>query len=101
MQWLNKIVDGAVSRKPKGEILVESGSAPSGTYHFGHLRELLIADAILLEIQHRGRQARHVHFVDDLDALRKVPVNVPENIAEYIGHPLCDVPAPDGSDRSY
>jgi lysyl-tRNA synthetase class 1 len=101
MQWLNQIVDELVARHPEGEILVESGSAPSGSYHLGHLREFLTPDAIYMELKRRGRQARHIHFVDDLDALRKVPFNVPAEYEQYLGMPICDIPAPDGSDRSY
>lgn len=101
MNWLNQIVDELVARHPEGEILVESGSAPSGSYHLGHLREFLTPDAIYVELKRRGRQARHIHFVDDLDAFRKVPHNVPAEYEQYLGMPLCDVPAPDGSDRSY
>jgi lysyl-tRNA synthetase class 1 len=101
MQWLNKIVDELIARHPDGEILIESGASPSGTYHIGHLRELLTCDAILLELQRRGRTARHIQFVDDLDALRKIPYNVDSSYDKYLGMPLCDVPAPDGSDRSY
>lgn len=101
MQWLNNVVDEVIARHPEGEILVESGSAPSGTYHLGHLREFLTPDSIFVELKRRGRKARHIHFVDDLDALRKVPYNVPAEYKKYLGMPLCDVPAPDGSDRSY
>jgi len=101
MQWLNQIVDELIARHPEGEILIESGSAPSGTYHLGHLREFLTPDAIYVELKRRGRQAKHIHFVDDLDALRKVPYNVPAEYEQYLGMPICDIPAPDGSDRSY
>jgi lysyl-tRNA synthetase class 1 len=101
MQWLNQIVDQLIARHPDGEILIESGSAPSGSYHLGHLRELVTADAVLLEVKRRGRQARHVQFVDDLDGLRKIPINVPAEFEKYLGYPICDVPAPDGSNRSY
>lgn len=101
MQWLNTIVDELVARRPEGEILVESGASPSGTYHLGHLRELLTADAILLELRRRGREAWHVQFVDDLDALRKIPHNVPAEFEQYLGRPLADVPSPDGSKQSY
>lgn len=101
MQWLNKIADDLIARQPEGEILVESGASPSGTYHLGHMRELLTPDAILLELRRRGRQARHIHFVDDLDALRKIPVNIPAEYSQYLGMPLCDIPAPDGTDMSY
>lgn len=102
MQWLNKVVDEIVERIPDGEILLESGGSPSGAYHLGHMRELITCDAILLELRRRGRQARHIYFVDDLDVFRKVPSNVPEGHEQYLGMPLCDVPSPDGTkDLSY
>lgn len=97
MQWLNKIVDKVVAKHPDGEILVSSGASPSGTYHMGHLREIIICDAIVRELQNRGRQSRHLHFVDDLDSLRKIPVNVPAGYEKYLGQSLCDIPAPKGS----
>lgn len=101
MQWLNQIVDDVLTRHPEGEILIESGSSPSGTYHLGHLRELVTCDAVLLEIRRRGRQARHIQFVDDLDGLRKIPVNIPAEYEKYLGVPICDIPAPKGFDGSY
>jgi lysyl-tRNA synthetase class 1 len=97
MEWLNKIVDQVEEYHPVGEVLIESGGSPSGTYHLGHMRELVIADAILLELRKRGREARHIYFVDDLDVFRKVPINVPGDFDKYLGKPLCDVPSPDGN----
>ncbi len=101
MQWLNKVADELVARHPEGEVVVSSGVSPSGTYHLGTLREVLTAEAVAWELRRRGRQARHLHIVDDLDIFRKVPVNVPPEFKQYLGKPLCDVPAPDGSDLSY
>jgi lysyl-tRNA synthetase class 1 len=101
MQWLNKVVDELVQSHPNGEIIVSSGVSPSGTYHLGTLREVLTAEAIAYEVKRRGREAWHIHVVDDLDVFRKVPADVPENFKQYLGRPLCDVPAPDGSDQSY
>ncbi len=101
MQWLNKVVDELIKRHPDGEIVVSSGVSPSGTYHLGTLREILTAEAIAYEVRRMGRRARHMHVVDDLDVFRKVPAGVPEDFKQYLGRPLCDVPAPDGSDGSY
>lgn len=101
MQWLKKIADELEARHPKGEIFVSSGVSPSGTYHFGTLREVLTAEVIARELRNRGRQSRHLHIVDDLDVFRKVPADVPEEFSKYLGRPLIDVPAPDGSDKSY
>lgn len=101
MQWLNKIIDEIVARHPEGEIIIESGISPSGSYHMGYLREIITCDAVKLELQRRGRQARHIHFVDDLDGFRKVPAGLPSEYEKYLGKPLCDMPAPDGSGQSY
>lgn len=101
MNWLNTIVDELVKRHPTGGILLETGGSPSGTHHLGHMRELVIADAILLELRRRKHEAKLIYFVDDLDNLRKIPVDVPAEFERYLGYPLCDVPAPDGSDQSY
>lgn len=101
MKWLNEIVDEVIKRHPDGEIIVESGVSPSGKYHVGTLREVLSADAIRFELRSRGRSVRHIHYVDDLDPLRKIPAGVPAGFEQYIGRPYQDIPAPDGSDQSY
>jgi len=101
MQWLNTIIEELVRRHPDGVITVSSGVSPSGTYHLGTLREVLTAEVTARELRRRGREARHLHIVDDLDVFRKVPVNIDESFSQYLGRPLCDVPAPDGSDQSY
>lgn len=101
MFWLTKIVDDILAAHPKGELVVSSGVSPSGPYHMGTLREVLTAEAVAREINRRGHKATHIHVSDDLDVFRKVPSNIAEDFKQYLGKPLCDVPAPDGSDMSY
>lgn len=101
MQWLNTVVDELIARRPDGEVLIESGGSPSGTHHLGHMRELITCDAVYLELQRRGRTAKHVYFSDDLDGLRKIPVDVPASFEQYLGMPLCDVPSPGSQASSY
>jgi len=102
MNWLNQIADELQSRHPEGEIVVSSGVSPSGVYHLGTLREVMTAEIIARELRNRGRQVRHIHISDDLDVFRKVPVGLPESYSQYLGWPLCDIPAPDGTkDLSY
>lgn len=101
MQWLEQIADELERLHPSGTILVSSGVSPSGKYHIGTLREVLTADAVLLILCKRGREAHHVHFVDDLDGLRKIPAGVPEEFAKYLGKPVCDVPSPEPGADSY
>lgn len=101
MQWLNKIISDVLVRNSENEIIVSSGVSPSGTYHIGTLREVITAEVIVRELKRLGHNAKHIHVCDDLDVFRKVPVDVPKKFEEYLGKPLCDVPAPDGSNRSY
>jgi lysyl-tRNA synthetase class 1 len=101
MNWLNKVVEEIIEKHPDGEIIISSGVSPSGTYHVGHLREVLTADALVLELKKRKRSVRHLHVVDDYDGLRKIPANVPDEFKEHLGKPLVDVPSPDGSHRTY
>lgn len=101
MQWLNKVADDAIKQHPNGEILVSSGVSPSGIYHVGTLREVLTADAIMLVLRQRGRDSTHIHVVDDLDPLRKVPAGVSDEFEKYFGMSLIDVPAPDGKATSW
>jgi len=101
MQWLNKIADDVIKQHPEGEILVSSGVSPSGVYHVGTLREVLTADAIMLALRRRGRDSKHVHIVDDLDPLRKIPAGVPTEFEKYFGMSLIDTPSPDGKAASW
>ncbi len=101
MNWLNAIVDDLVKLHPDEEVIVSSGVSPSGTYHLGTLREVLTAEVIMRELKRRGHKARHIHVVDDLDVLRKIPADVPKDFEKHLGKPLTDVPSPDGSDQSY
>ncbi len=101
MFWTEKIADELERAHPGGEIVVSSGVSPSGKYHVGTLREVLTADAIYIELKKRGRQVRHLHFVDDLDQFRKVPVGIDPSFEKYLGQSLCDIPSPDGRSGSY
>jgi lysyl-tRNA synthetase class 1 len=99
--WLDQIVDQAVRAHPSGEILVSSGISPSASYHIGHFREALTADAIAWGIRQRGRKARHMHVVDNFDPLRKRYHFLPEDYEQYVGWPVCLVPDPFGCHHSY
>lgn len=99
MQWLTSVADEVERLHPNGEVLISSGVSPSGKYHIGTLREVLTADAVTMMLKKRGRQVKHIHFVDDLDVLRKIPAGVPEEFSQYLGKPVCDVPSPgEGAD---
>lgn len=81
--------------------MVSSGISPSASYHIGHFREALTADAIAWGLRQRGRQSRHLHVVDNFDPLRKRYHFLPEKYEGYVGWPICLVPDPFDCHSSY
>ena len=78
-------------------VVFETGYGPSGLPHIGTFCEVfrtnLVRKAFTLLT---GRPSKLICFSDDMDGLRKVPSNIPnqESMSNYIGHPLTKVPDP-------
>ncbi len=92
--WLDLAVSEIIARYPKDEIIVSSGISPSASYHIGHFREIMTADALTWGIKQAGRTARHIHVVDNFDPLRKRYHFLPESFEQYVGWPIALVPDP-------
>lgn len=99
--WLDQLVNKILNTYSDDELIVSSGVSPSGMYHVGHSREILTADAIYRAVRESGRKIRHLHFVDDIEALRKRYPYLPESYEQEAGKPLYMIPAPDGKSKSY
>ncbi len=92
--------------KPGGEpMLFETGYGPSGLPHIGTFNEVLRTTMVrhAYEELTGGAPTRLIAFSDDMDGLRKVPDNVPnqEMLAKYLGHPLTQIPDPFGEHESF
>lgn len=94
--WIDIEVAKILEQFPEGEITVSSGISPSAHYHIGHFREILTADALVWGLRQTGREATHVHVVDNMDPLRKRYDFLPETYERYINWPICLVPNPYG-----
>ncbi|TXD34362.1 lysine--tRNA ligase [Lujinxingia vulgaris] len=99
-------VEKTKSGDEKGDkpTLFETGFGPSGLPHIGTFAEVARTTWVRKAYEHlTGRPTRLVAFSDDLDGLRKVPQNMPnqELIAEHLGKPLCDIPDPFGEEESF
>src|SRR5215204_466490 len=95
-----------LERTGKTEALFETGYGPSGLPHIGTFGEV----ARTSMVRHAFRvltgdrvPTRLVAFSDDMDGLRKVPDNVPnqELLARALGRPLTQVPDPFGTHPSF
>ena len=85
--------------KPDGSpVLFETGYGPSGLPHIGTFQEVLRTTLVrrAYEVLSGGAATRLVAFSDDMDGLRKVPDNIPNQglLTAHLGHPLTRIPDP-------
>ncbi len=81
----------------KREVLFETGYGPSGLPHIGTFNEVLRTTMVRNAFHAMSDvPTRLVAFSDDMDGLRKVPDNVPNQamLAEHLGKPLTRIPDP-------
>jgi lysyl-tRNA synthetase class 1 len=88
-----------LQKRPKDEVIFETGYGPSGLPHIGTFGEV----ARTTMVRHAFRvltddkiKTRLIAFSDDMDGLRKVPDNVPNRdmMERHLGKPLSRVPDP-------
>ncbi|MCB2050130.1 MAG: lysine--tRNA ligase [Novosphingobium sp.] len=101
-----KLVKRYPQGKPGGEpVLFETGYGPSGLPHIGTFQEVLRTTLVrrAYEALTGGAPTRLVAFSDDMDGLRKVPDNVPNQqlLEENLHKPLSRIPDPFGKFESF
>ena len=85
-------------------ILFETGFGPSGLPHIGTFAEVARTTWVRQAFVHlTGRPTRLLAFSDDMDGLRKVPLNLPQGdmLAQHLGKPLHAIPDPFESSTSF
>ncbi len=95
----------------KGYVLFETGYGPSGLPHIGTFGEVVRTTMVRRAFQRlTDIPTKLFAFSDDMDGLRKVPDNVPnqEMLAKFIGNktttfgtPLTSIPDPFGTHESF
>ena len=95
-----------LEKKPKSEVLFETGYGPSGLPHIGTFGEVARTSMVRHAFRVLTRDAvptRLIAFSDDMDGLRKVPDNVPnrEMLRDALNLPLTKVPDPFGTHDSF
>jgi lysyl-tRNA synthetase class 1 len=95
-----------LKRRPKDEVIFETGYGPSGLPHIGTFGEVartsMVRHAFRVLTEDKFK-TRLIAFSDDMDGLRKVPDNIPnkELVAQHLGKPLTRVPDPFGTHDSF
>lgn len=104
-QEARKILANIGNKVPaKGYVLFETGFGPSGLPHIGTFGEVARTSMVRWAFSKISDiPTRLISFSDDMDGLRKVPGNIPnqEETAKYIGFPLTSVPDPFGKYKSF
>jgi lysyl-tRNA synthetase class 1 len=91
--------------KPAGQPMIfETGYGPSGLPHIGTFNEVARTTFVRHAYEElTGNPTRLIAFSDDMDGLRKVPDNVPNQamLTENLGKPLTRIPDPFGTHESF
>ena len=86
------------------EVLFETGYGPSGLPHIGTFGEVarttMVLNAFRLITEDKV-PVRLISFSDDMDGMRKIPDNVPnqDKLEPHLGKPLTSVPDPFGDEH--
>ena len=81
----------------KDKITFQTGYGPSGLPHIGTFGEVSRTSMMINALNHiKEIESELITFSDDMDGLRKVPENIPNNkiLQDNLGKPLTDIPAP-------
>ncbi len=90
--------------KKKGKIILQTGYGPSGLPHIGTFGEVARTSMMVNALkQLTNLPTEIITFSDDMDGLRKIPDNVPNQklLEENLHKPLTEVPDPFGKFKSF
>ncbi|MGB1007515.1 MAG: lysine--tRNA ligase, partial [Thalassobaculaceae bacterium] len=100
-----KVVKRLAGKTPeKGYVLFETGYGPSGLPHIGTFGEVARTTWVRRAFELLSDvPTRLFAFSDDMDGMRRVPSNVPnqEMLQAHLGKPLTAVPDPFGTHQSF
>ena len=90
--------------KEKNKIIFQTGYGPSGLPHIGTFGEVARTTMMINALRHINNTSTElITFSDDMDGLRKVPDNIPndEILKNNLGKPLTSIPDPFGKFKSF
>jgi len=94
-----------LEKQGRDSVVFETGYGPSGLPHIGTFGEVARTSFVIeaLRLLAPEVSARLIAFSDDMDGLRSVPENVPEQemLKEMLGKPLSAIPDPYGTAESF
>lgn len=99
--WVDEIVENIIKERAKDSYLINDSTTPSGHSHIGALRGIILHEIIQHGLDDKKKKTVFQFGFDDFDPMDGRPVYVDESFEQYMGKPLCDIPAPDGVHQSF
>jgi lysyl-tRNA synthetase, class I len=94
MHWTDKLLANV-----SGPQIINDSKTPSGRVHVGSLRGVVIHDAVYRVLREKGVPVEYRFGVDDFDPVDEIPFGMKDNFEDFRGYPLCNAPAPPGSEH--
>lgn len=109
--WADQLAESVTTRKvfhytkqkitKPSSFVVKTSASISGVLHIGRLSDTIRGESVYRALRDAGRKAEFIWVAEDMDPLRKIPEGVPKSYSDYLGMPVTDIPAPDGTHKSY
>jgi len=90
--WPDKIAEELAKKWKAKKQVVVTGTSMSGEPHIGSANDVIRGDAIRLALKSTKTPVELVWIADDMDPFRSVPEDMPKEIGNYLGIPVCFIP---------
>ena len=95
--WYDKAAEELIKREKKlkrslDKLRTESGLGASGYPHIGSIGDALRNYGIAMALEVQGYNSEYIAYADDKDGLRKVPEGMPEELEQYLGFSVAQIP---------
>lgn len=92
MFWADKILENRT-----GKEIINDSWTPSGIIHMGGLKGPVIHDTLYKILKNKKADVHFMFGFDDFDPIDGLPADLQKTHQEYMGVPISNAPAPDGS----
>jgi lysyl-tRNA synthetase class 1 len=92
--WVDLLADEILKTRAEERHVINDAKSPSGRVHVGSLRGVILHDCVARALRERGMNVDYIYGYDDYDPMDGLPPGR-DDLATYLGLPLCDVPSPD------
>jgi len=99
MHWADVIAEEIAGKTDKP--LISTGISPTGLIHVGSLREAATAEAVRSALEGRGSDVKMIYLIDSFDPLRKRYEFLSASFEDHVKKPICRIPCPCGSHKTY